>query len=170
MHVLYELIREHGLKAADVQKVVVRMPAVNLIPVNNRDMANISLQHLVAVMLIDGTLTFKSSHHYGRMKDPKVLALRQKVEAVGEKEAPSAVRSWRCSIEITLNDGRKLGNETTAARGTHENPMTRDDEDEKALDLMAPVLGKRRTQQLLAALWNFDRVEDVRTLRKLVMV
>jgi 2-methylcitrate dehydratase PrpD len=131
-------------------------------------MANISLQHLVALMLVDGTLTFKSSHDYARMKDKKVLALRGKIEAVGIDEPPTAVRSWRSSIEITLNDGRTLTNETTAAKGTYENPMTRQDADEKSLDLIAPVLGKRKAQQLCAALWNFDGVKDVRSLRKLV--
>ena len=167
MHVLYELIRQHSLKAEDVQQVVVRMPAINLAAVDNRDMANISLQHLVSIMLLDGTMTFKSSHDYRRMKDPKVLALRAKVLAIGDEEPPSAERSWRCSVEVTLKDGRKLTNQTTAAKGTYENPMTRQDEDEKALDLIAPISGKRRAQELLEALWNFDRIKDVRTLRKL---
>ena len=167
LQVLYELIGQHGLKAGDVQNVVIRMPAINLSAVDNRGMANISLQHLVAVMLLDGTMTFKSSHDYNRMKDPKVLALRERIEAVGDEEPPSAERSWRCSIEITLKDGRKLMNQTTAAKGTYENPMTRHDADEKALDLIAPVSGKRRAQELLAALWDFDRIKDVRALRKL---
>jgi 2-methylcitrate dehydratase PrpD len=168
MHVLYELIKEHGIKAQDVEKVVVSMPAKNLLTVDNRAMANISLQHLVALMLVDGTLTFKSSHDYKRMKDKKVQALRSRIEAVGIEEPPTAVRSWRSAVEITLKDGRKLANETTAAKGTYENPMTRQDADEKALDLIAPVLGKRKAQQLLTKLWDFDRVKDVRTLRKLV--
>ena len=46
--------------------------------------------------------------------------------------------------------------------------MTRQDEEEKALDLIGPVLGRRRARELVAALWDFDRVNDVRSLRKLV--
>ena len=168
MHVLYELIRRHGFTADDVQKLVLRMPARNLLTVDNREMANVCVQHLLAVMLLDGTMTFRTSHDYGRMKDPGVLALREKIEAVGEPEPPSAVRSWRCSMEITLKDGRRLTSQTTAAKGTFENPMTRQDEEEKALDLIGPVLGRRRARELVAALWDFDRVNDVRSLRKLV--
>ena len=56
MHILYELIKKHSLKATDVEKVIISMPAKNLLTVDNRDMANISLQHLVALMLVDGTL------------------------------------------------------------------------------------------------------------------
>lgn len=54
-----------------------------------------------------------------------------------------------------------------AAKGSFENPLSREEEEEKALDLIAPVLGKRRSEQLLAALWNFDKLKDVRELRKL---
>ena len=45
-----------------------------------------------------------------------------------------------------------------------------EEEGEKALDLIAPVLGKRRAQQLLASLWDFEHVKDVRALRKFVSV
>jgi hypothetical protein len=33
--------------------------------------------------------------------------------------------------------------------------------------LMAPVLGRKRADALLDALWNIDRIKDLRTLRPL---
>ena len=59
--------------------------------------------------------------------------------------------------------GRGFG--AAAAKGSSEDPLTRQEEEEKALDLIAPVLGKRRAQALMAALWDFDRIKDVRSLR-----
>jgi len=41
-------------------------------------MPDICLQHLIAVMLLDGTVTFASSHDEARMKDRKVLELRKR--------------------------------------------------------------------------------------------
>ena len=38
---------------------------------DNRDMPDICMQHLCAVMLLDGTVSFKSSHDEKRMRDPK---------------------------------------------------------------------------------------------------
>jgi hypothetical protein len=35
---------------------------------------------------------------------------------------------------------------------------------------MVPVLGKRRAPELIAALWDFDRIKDVRSLRQLVSI
>lgn len=166
-HMLRELILKHGIKAADVEKVVARMPDKELMIVNNRDMPDISVQHLLAVMLLDGTLTFKSTHDFARVKDPRVLALRKRIEAVGDPNLTDPQRRWRCVMEITLKDGRKLGAQTMAAKGSWENPVTPAEEEEKALDLLVPVLGKAQTQALLAALWNVERTKDVRTLRKL---
>jgi hypothetical protein len=54
-----------------------------------------------------------------------------------------------------------------AAKGSFENPLTRAEEEEKALDLLQPVLGKARSRALLDALWNIDTLADVRKLRAL---
>ena len=48
----------------DVEKLVARMPDKELEIVNNRDMPDISVQHLLAVMLVDGDVTFASAHDY----------------------------------------------------------------------------------------------------------
>ena len=168
LHVLQELIREHGFKGTDVQKLCVRMPHKDLMSVNNRDMPNICVQHQLAVMLADGTVTFKSAHDYARMRDTKVLAMRKKVDAVGDPGLTSAERGWRCIMDVTLKDGRRLTHQTMAAKGSSANPIARQDEQEKALDLMGPVLGKPRAQKLLKSLWDFHRIKDVRTLRALI--
>jgi 2-methylcitrate dehydratase PrpD len=167
MHVLRELIERHRFTAADVEALIARIPDKELEIVNNRDMPDICLQHLLAVMLIDGTVTFKSAHDFTRMRDPEVLRLRSKVEAVGDPALTDIERRWRCVMEIRLKDGRVLRGRTMAAKGSYENPLTRADEEEKALDLIAPILGKQRSRDLLTALWNLDKIKDVRSLRRL---
>lgn len=167
MHVLLELVQQHGIKAADVEKVVARLPGMELRSVNNRDMPDISLQHLCAVMLLDGTITFASAHDFSRMKDPAVRRLRSRIEAVADESIPNAVRSWRCVMDITLKDGRTLTHQTMAAKGQPENPLTRAEVEEKALDLMAPVLGKQRSRALIGALLKIDTCKNMRALRRL---
>ena len=167
LHVLRDLMRDHAFKGGDVERLVARMPEKDLHSVNNRDMPDICVQHLLAVMLLDGTVTFKSAHDYTRMRSPNVLALRRRVEAVGDPKLNDPQRRWRCVMEITLKDGRRLAHQTMAAKGTSEDPLTRADEEEKALDLMAPVLGRQRSRALLAALWNVEKIRDIRALRRL---
>ena len=167
MHVLRDMIVQHGIKSDSVEKLVVRIPDAELEIVNNRGMPDISLQHLLAVMLIDGNITFKSAHDFARMKDRAVLAVRKRIEAVGDPSLTDAQRRWRAVIDITLKDGRKLTHQTMAAKGSFENPLTPAEENEKALDLIVPILGKQRSHELLDALWNFEKIKDMRALRKL---
>ena len=167
LHVLRDLIAAHKIKAGDVAEVIARMPDKELEIVNNRDMPDISVQHLLAVMLLDGGVTFASAHDFRRMRDPRVLDLKKRIRAVGDPALTDAERRWRCVMTITLKDGRKFEHQTMAAKGSYENPLTRAEEEEKALDLLVPVLGAKQSRALLAALWDFDKIKDVRALRKL---
>jgi len=167
MHVLYELIRQHGIRADDVERMVVGMPQEQLEVVNDREMVDISLQHLLAVMLVDGTMTFAAAHDEKRVQDRAVRAVRGRIAAVADASIPNAVRGWRGRITLTLKDGRTLEHQTLAAKGIAENPLDRVDVSEKALDLMAPALGRKRSLALIAALLDVERLPDLRALRRM---
>jgi len=167
LHVLNEMMRQHGFRADDVAKLVVRIPERELGVVNNREMSDISLQYLLAVMLIDGTVTFKAAHDFTRMRDLRVRRLHSRIVPVGDPGLTDPLRRWRSAMEVTLKDGRSFAHQTLAAKGTFENPLTRVEVDEKALDLMAPILGKRRAAELMAALHRVQEMKNVRSLRKL---
>ena len=70
-------------------------------------------------------------------------------------------------MEVHLKDGRVLHHQTMAAKGSFENPLTPAEENEKALDLIEPILGRKKSAALLDTLWNFDKIPDVRALRRL---
>src|SRR6185503_10062711 len=165
LHVLRDLLREHKFKAGDVEKIVVRIPDKELGIVNNRDMPDISMQHLLGVMLVDGNVTFASAHDYSRVKDARVLALRKRIEAVGDASLTDPDRRWRCAMEVTLKDGRTLAHKTMAAPGGVDSPLSRQDGEEKALDLLAPKLGAQRSRKLIAALFGIEKVKTALRLR-----
>ena len=167
---LRELIREHGIKAGDVDKVVVKVAHQGANTVDNRDMPDICMQHMCAVMLIDGTVTFLTSHDRKRMRERNVLALRKRVELCGDDALSAAMPSRQGIVEVRLRDARALKHHTKAVRGSAENPMTRAEVDEKSFDLMAPVIGKARARKLCDAIWKLEKVKDVRSLRPLLRV
>ena len=119
-------------------------------------------------MLLDGIVTFESSHDEQRMHDPAVLNLRSRIELYGDDALTRAMPSRQGIVEMTLRDGRQLRRHVTAVRGTAQNPMTRAEVDEKGFHLLAPVLGKRRARLLCNAVWDLENVEDLRTLRSLL--
>jgi 2-methylcitrate dehydratase PrpD len=167
LHVLHELIERHRIGAQDVEKLVASLPDKELEIVNDRALPDICLQHLLAVMLLDGTVTFGSAHDFERMRDPEVRRVRERIAVVGDPALTDRERRWRCVMEVRLRDGRVLRHRTMAAKGSYENPLAPEEENEKALDLIAPVLGAKRARELLAALWSFERLKDVRALRRL---
>ena len=147
---------------------VVRVAHQGANTTNNRDMPDICMQHLCAVMILDGTVSFRSSHDEKRMKDPKVLALRKKVELRGDDALTKAMPSRQGIVEVFLRGERKLSHHMKAVRGTAENPMAREEVDAKGYDLMAPVLGRDRARKLCDAIWSLDRLKDVRKLGTLL--
>ncbi len=165
---LLELIRTHRLSADEVEHVVVRVSNEGAFTVDNRDMPDISMQHLCAVMLIDGIVTFESSHDEARMRDPRVLELRRRIELFGDDVLSRALPSRQGIVEVELKDGRRLRSHVEEVRGTAENPMTRAEVDEKAFHLMEPILGRRRARALCDAVWEIEQVADIRTLRSLL--
>src|SRR5438128_4695163 len=74
--------KKRSFTADDVRKVVVRIASDEADTVSNRDMPDICMEHMVAVMLLDRTVTFSSVHDKARMKDPTVLRHRAKVQVV----------------------------------------------------------------------------------------
>jgi 2-methylcitrate dehydratase PrpD len=126
------------------------------------------MQHMCAVMLLDGTVSFKSSHDEKRMRDPRVAAARQRVQLHGDDAMSAAMPSRQGIVELELADGRRLRHHTRAVRGTPDNPMTRAEVDEKSYDLLAPVIGRGRARKLCDAVWTLDKIDDVRSLRPLL--
>src|SRR5688500_2241802 len=165
---LLDLIRANGIRAEDVKKLVVRVAHQGANTVNNRDMPDICLQHMCAVMLIDGIVTFESAHDEKRMRDRKVLDVRSRIELYGDDALTAAMPSRQGIVELTLKDGRELRSHVKAVRGTSDNPMTRAEVDEKAFHLLAPILGKKRARLLCDTVWTLEDVSSMRNLRPLL--
>ena len=165
---LLELIRAHGIRAGEVERVVVKVSHQGANTTDNREMPDICMQHLCAAMLLDGTVSFRSSHDAARMRHPEVLALRRRIELRGDEALSRAMPRREGIVEMRLADGRELSHHTRAVRGTPANPMTLQEVEAKALDLAGPVVGGRRAAKLCAAIRGLEKIRDVRALRTLL--
>jgi 2-methylcitrate dehydratase PrpD len=162
------LLEDPAVRAGKVKRIVVDMPADRLHIVDNRTIPDICLQHLVAMMIVDGGATFDSIHDTARMSDPEVLAVRKLVEAVPNQELVTAVPARQAIVKIETTDGRMLNHRTYEVRGTPGNPMNVDEVAAKALDLMAPILGIARANELIATVYTLDNFGPVSGLRRLL--
>lgn len=161
------LMQEHRISADDVERITAIMPDDRLHVVSDREIPDICLQHLLAVTLIDGTLTFASSHDEERMRDPAVLAMRQRIQAVPSPELTAAKPARQAIIELSLKNGTTISRRTHAVLGTPDNPMSTADVIAKAEDLVAPVVGADKAKQLSERIMAIEDLDDVRALRPL---
>ncbi len=118
------LMKQHPFTPDQVQDVAVRVATSEAKTVNNRTMPDISLQHMIAVMLIDKTVSFRSAHDKSRMQDPAVLRQRAKVRLIPDEALERLYPKRVAIVEVTLKDGTHLIQRVDAVRGTAENPMS----------------------------------------------
>ncbi|HLF09620.1 MAG TPA: MmgE/PrpD family protein, partial [Gammaproteobacteria bacterium] len=159
---------EHGLTADNVQHILLRLPEDGARIVDNRAMPDVNVQHIIAVALVDGAITFENSHSYARLTDPRVLAVRERIELVADPELVSVEAPRSGFVEVTLEDGRRVELFVSHAPGTPENPLDTAGVNAKARGLMAPILGAERTEALIERINALEELGNVRDLRPLL--
>jgi 2-methylcitrate dehydratase PrpD len=164
----FALHRQHGLTAENVERITVRLPEDGARIVNNRSMPDVNCQHMIAMALVDGKVSFASTRSYERMSDPAVLSAKERVNLVADPALmdPEAPRSAK--IEAVLKDGRAVSHFTPHAYGTKQNPMETTSVNAKARDLLEPVLGPSRSHAVIQRVNDLEGVADVRELLPLL--
>jgi len=162
------LLKRYKFQPDQVKQLVVRDATNEAKIVDNREIPDICLQHMMAVMLIDKTASFKSAHDVARMKDPEILKQRAKVQLVGDETLEKLMPRRVGIVEVTLNDGMKYTERVDNVRGTMENPMPREEVIAKARDLITPVLGAATSAKLIDKVFDIENVKSILELRPLL--
>ena len=161
------LMEKERLGPSDVESMEVHLPGRSARTVDNAPAPNLNLQHLIALLLVDGALTFASIHNHARMEHPEILALRKRIVLIESDELAKARPRRQAIVVAKTRDGHTLSHRTFAVRGTADNPMTQAEVEAKALGLIEPVIGRARAKAILRALSTLEGVPDIVTLRRL---
>lgn len=164
---LLALRTQHSLTPDLVRAVSIRLPTDAIGIVGDSAMPDVNCQHLVALALWRGGVSFEDSHNASLMKTPEITAIRARTRLTADPSLndPSAPRG--AIVELELADGRRVERHTRFAPGTMENPLSTDGVNAKVRDLLAPVLGASKTERLISALQSLETLDDVRRLRPL---
>jgi 2-methylcitrate dehydratase PrpD len=162
------LRKQYGLTPDNVRSIVVKIPTDAEGIVGESAMPDVNCQHLVAVALVKGAVSFADSHDVALMHDPRILAQRSKITVVPDAALmdPAAPRGG--IVQVTTTDGRTVEHFTRFPPGTKENPLSTEAVSAKARDLMAPVLGAARTEQLIERINRLETLDNIRQLRPLI--
>jgi 2-methylcitrate dehydratase PrpD len=165
---LVNLRQQHPFEAEQVKRVMVRLSTSAAPKVDNNQNPDLCLQYLVAVMLLDRTVSFRAAHDKARMQDPAIQRERAKVDVIAGEELERLLPRRVAIVEVTLADGTTLREHNDTVRGTPENPMSQDEVVAKTRDLVTPVLGAETCTKLIEKIFQLDQVPDIRELRPLL--
>jgi 2-methylcitrate dehydratase PrpD len=164
------MLAKQSVDTHEIGKVVVHIPESGARTVNNRRMPDVNVQFMVAAILIEGRLTFDMAHDYARFQNPRVLALKEKVQLIADNEMERSGHRFQGLIEVTLKDGRVVREHVVDCRGRPENPMSPEEVEKKAAWLMEPALGKKNVDQIIESVRCIESLSSVRDLTKLLVV
>jgi 2-methylcitrate dehydratase PrpD len=159
-----ELIQTLGkqLDPSSITNIHVKIPHESLTIVNNREMPEICLQHLVALMIFEGRMDFHLAHDRSRMSDPKILELRKLINLEGSDELSKNMPTRQGIVRITLRSGKHFEVYTRDVKGTPNNPMNRLELDRKCIDLISPILGLNQSELICKAVWELETFTSAR--------
>jgi 2-methylcitrate dehydratase PrpD len=160
-------LRAQGVKPEEIERIDLKVHSLVLELTGKKEPADglqgkFSVYHGCACGLMFGKAG-EDQYADAIVTRPDMVALRRKVVATVNDSIDEA------SVDVTavLKDGRKVHVFVKHAIGSLENPMTDAMLESKFHDLSDPVIGKSRTDALIAACWKLAGTADVRTLTAL---
>jgi 2-methylcitrate dehydratase PrpD len=119
---LQSILQKHLVHLDPLEKGVVRMATSEAKTVNDRSMQDISLQQMMAVMLVDKTVSFRAAHDRERVEDAAIIRERAKVELIPDAQLELLYPQLVAIVEVKLKTGETYIQRVDAVRGTVLNP------------------------------------------------
>jgi 2-methylcitrate dehydratase len=126
-----------------------------------RETADHSLPYLVARAMHDGDIS-NDSYAPDRLRDPRILAFMRRITVAEDPGfAKPNGNAPPTRITATLVDGREIVRQVDDMPGFPGKPMTRAEVERKFFANIGKRWPAARTNEVLAALWGLDRVDDL---------
>ena len=125
---------------ANADRITVHQPSNRIHIVDDKHMPAVCAQHLVALSLLWGKVSFALSHDAAMMSDPAVRALRAKITLVPSDALTEARPERQSIVEVERTDGSCDRHHARVVRGTPTDPMPPAEVAAKAADILGPIL------------------------------
>jgi 2-methylcitrate dehydratase PrpD len=124
--------------------------------------AQMNLSYIAAVTLTDGD-AFVDQFTEERIRDPKLVALAERVKVIADPENDAKGDAHRHSIriEVKLRGGRILADSRQSAKGSSSYPLTQDEIENKFGRLAGKVFSGDRVRELRQIVYGADSLKDI---------
>ena len=163
------LMQRHGFGSNDVEKVSILVNAITDSLINNPSPqtaygCKFSIQYCVACALQYGKVGLEQFEQTA-MTDAAVRSLMEKISVKKDNDVQAIYDAdstkLASKVIVELKNGNVLEETVEYPKGDPANPMTWEDAREKFCDLVIPVLGDNRAQQLANLVDELDKVDDL---------
>ncbi|HEY2255312.1 MAG TPA: MmgE/PrpD family protein [Variovorax sp.] len=160
-------LRDQGIRPEQVERIELRVHSLVLELTGKKEprdglQGKFSVYHGCAAGLIFGRAG-EEEFSDAVVNDPKVIALRNKVQATIDDGIDEAA----VQVTAVLQDGRRVEVRVDHAIGSLENPLSDAQLEAKFDSLVVPVLGANRAQQITRACRSLAALDDLRSLTAL---
>lgn len=157
-------LRAKGIAPDEVERIELKVHSLVLELTGKKEpkdglQGKFSVYHGCAVGLIYGQAG-EDEFSDAVVTDPKVVALRNKVQATVDDTIDEA----EVRVAAVLKDGRRVEVHVEHAIGSMQNPLTDKQLQGKFDALVVPVLGQSRADQITEQCWSLGTLGDVRKL------
>ena len=129
-----------------------------------RETADHSLPYIIAVALIDGTIT-EHSFDEGRLRDPRIAELMKRMTL---REKPEFTQlhpvKWPCVIEVTTKSGGTVSASVEYFKGHAKNPLSDTEVEHKFRELAGDRLAAGQADRIIETVWKLDQLPDIAQL------
>ncbi|MEO7725651.1 MAG: MmgE/PrpD family protein [Burkholderiales bacterium] len=170
---MLNLVREHDVKATDVERIeswthTRRLEHTNRPNPQSALDAKFSVQYCLARAVIDRKVAI-DQFEGDAYKDAKTRELTSRVKAAAYTTAQfPADNHFGAEVKVTLKNGRVLSHKVNQPYGrTSKNPLTREQLKDKFVNCALRALPADRVEQLYNAIDGLDQANDARTIAAL---
>jgi 2-methylcitrate dehydratase len=171
------IMREHNLKAEDVQEVLIesiaRAADILSDPAKydpqSKESADHSLPYCIAAAVAEGRVT-PLEFTEEKLWDERLRAQMPKVKVVANEEFEKAFPAKQCTrVTITTTDGQKHSHALDMPKGDPRDPMSTEELEVKFSALASPLLTDVRQKAIKDCIFSLEELTDVGELMALTV-
>jgi len=164
------LKREHKINFADIAKIEVRIPPKRYArhyaaEVKTGLRGKFAINYVVAMCFLDGKLEI-ATFTDAKVNRPEVQNAFNKVQVICDESIPEP--GPYCPVSVELKNGAHHSYTAKIAKGDPRNPMTETEVIEKFSGNVRAVLSQDRARSVVTAVQNFETVDNMQKLARLL--
>lgn len=172
---LSELMKQHGIKAADIAKVETGLSPMTHVhcaweyKAQGVTAAQMNLYYGMAVIALDGA-AFTEQFREARLADPQILDFITRISAHVDPEIEKMGAPFRHAsrVKITTRSGQVHEKLALHRRGSPENPLAPEEVIHKFRNVVAPCMSKADAERIITTVDRCESLADIKELAAIV--